>query len=195
MDYENMIIRYMENHQGYITNKEAIQLGVPTVYLTRMMNKNKINKVERGIYMLPTIFEDNLYIYYLRYNKIVYSGQTALVINEMSNTSLRKIEANVPHNYNTHRINDFKVNRVSNVIYNLGKEMIETEFGNKVPTYNKERVLCDIYSEDYLDTEALNYAIKIAKMKKIDYEHLYEYSIALNVYEKIKFLLEIRDEY
>jgi hypothetical protein len=185
----------MKKNHGYITNRIVKAMGIPTVYLTRMEKNKRINKVDRGIYALPSIFEDNLYIHYLRYNKIVYTGNTALVLNGMSNRSLKNIEANVPYNYNTHRINEFDAIRVNETVYNLGRVFIETEFGNKVPTYNKERVLCDIFIDDNLDNEALNYAIKEAKIKKIDYEVLYEYSVLLNVYEKIKLLLEIRDEY
>lgn len=194
MDYIKTIIDYMEKNNGYITNKAVKGMGIPTVYLTRMVNKKQVNKVDRGIYVLPTIFEDELYTYYLRYQKIIYSGNTALVLNGMSNRSLRDIEANVTYNYNTHRITEIDVFRVNDTVYNLGKVFIETEFGNQVPTYDKERVLCDIFIQDNLDSEALNYAIKSARSKKINYEKLYEYAIKLNVYEKIKLLLELRDE-
>ncbi len=195
MSYRNQIIDYMKNNQGYIKNKIVKDMKIPTVYLSRMVNTKEINKVDRGIYVLPSIFEDLLYIYYLKYNKIIYTGNTALVLNGMSNRSLKEIEANVLYNYNPHLITGFNVNRVNEINYNLGKVFIETEFGNKVPTYNKERVLCNIFIDNNLDNEALNYAIKKAKEKKIDYELLYEYSVHLKIYDKIKLLLEIRDEY
>lgn len=195
MSYVKQILNYMENNQGYITNRITKDLGIPTIYLTRMTKSDEIKKVLRGIYVLPKIVEDELFIYYLKYSNIIYTGNTALVLNKMSNRSLKIIEANVMYNYNPHRITDFKVNRVNEMNYNLGKEFVETEYGNKVPTYNKERVLCNIFINEDLDNEALNYAIRQAKIQKIDYEKLYEYSIKLNVYDKIRFLLEIRDEY
>lgn len=195
MSYVKQILNYMENNQGYITNRITKDLGIPTIYLTRMTKSDEIKKVLRGIYVLPKIVEDELFIYYLKYSSIIYTGNTALVLNKMSNRSLKIIEANVMYNYNPHRITDFKVNRVNEMNYNLGKEFVETEYGNKVPTYNKERVLCNIFINEDLDNEALNYAIRQAKIQKIDYEKLYEYSIKLNVYDKIRFLLEIRDEY
>ncbi len=195
MSYVKRILNYMENNQGYITNRITKDLGIPTIYLTRMTKSGEIKKVLRGIYVLPKIVEDELFIYYLKYSNIIYTGNTALVLNKMSNRSLKIIEANVMYNYNPHRITDFKVNRVNEMNYNLGKEFVETEYGNKVPTYNKERVLCNIFINEDLDNEALKYAIRQAKIQKIDYEKLYEYSIKLNVYDKIRFLLEIRDEY
>jgi hypothetical protein len=182
----------MENNDGYISNKMTKKLGIPTIYLTRMAEKKDILKVTRGVYILPNIFEDELFINYLRYSKIIYSGNTALVLNKMSNRSLKEIEANVPISYNIHNSVTFKTNRVNNLRYTLGKSFIKTDFGNLVPTYNKERVLCDIFTFETLDNEALNYAIKSAKEQKINYEQLYDYSIKLGIYEKIRLLLEIR---
>ncbi|MGI6392609.1 MAG: type IV toxin-antitoxin system AbiEi family antitoxin domain-containing protein [Candidatus Izemoplasmatales bacterium] len=192
MNYEDKIIEYMNNNKGYITNKITKELGIPTIYLTRMINDNSIVRVSRGIYALPNVFEDDLFINCLRYSKIVYSGNTALVLNKMSNKSLKEIEANVPSNYNTHRIDSIKVKRVNDEYYNTGKTFIKTEFGNYVPTYDKERVLCDIFKYESLDNEELNFAVKTAKEIGINYEKLYEYSITLDVYEKIRYLLEIR---
>jgi IMP cyclohydrolase len=194
MRHSETIINYMKKNKGYITNKTVKGMGIPTVYLSRMVENKQVNKVDRGIYVLPHGFKDELYNYYLKYQKIIYSGNTALVLNGMSNRSLSSIEANVAYNYNTHRITEILVYRVNETTYNLGKVFIETEFGNLVPTYDKERVLCDIFIHNNLDSEALNYAIKAARSKKIDYEKLYDYAIKLNVYEKIKLLLEIRDE-
>lgn len=195
MNHKETIIDYMSKNQGYITNKTVKKMGIPTIYLSRMVKNKEVNKVDRGIYVLPHIFEDEIYTYYLRYQKIIYTGNTALLLNGMSNRSLSSIEANVTYNYNTHRIIEIGVYRVNDTVYNLGKVFIETEFGNQVPTYDKERVLCDIFIHDNLDSEALNYAIKTARSKRIDYEKLYEYAIQLNIYEKIKLLLELRDEY
>lgn len=195
MNYKDTIIDYMSKNQGYITNKTVKKMGIPTIYLTRMVKNKEVNKVDRGIYVLPHVFDDALYTYYLKYQKIIYTGNTALVLNGMSNRSLRKIEANVTYNYNTHRITEIDVFRVNETVYSLGRVFIETEFGNQVPTYDKERLICDIFIHENLDNEALNYAIKSARSKKINYEKLYEYAIKLNVYEKIKLLLELRDEY
>lgn len=192
MKYDDKIIEYMNSHDGYITNKKTKELGVPTIYLTRLVNDKRIARVARGIYALPNIFEDELFINFLRYSKIIYSGNTALVLNKMSTKSLKVIEANVPSNYNTHRINSIDVKRVNNDYYNIGKTFLKTEFGNYVPTYNKERILCDVFKDDSLDNEELNYAVKTAKEIGINYDKLYEYSRALNVYEKIRYLLEIR---
>jgi hypothetical protein len=159
-----------------------------------MQDAKKINKVERGIYVLPSVLEDELFIYYLKYKKIVYTGNTALVLNDLSNRSLKEIEANVLYRYNTHRISNLKVHRVNDIRYSLGRTMMRTQFGNLVPTYNQERVICEIFIDDVLDNEGLNYAINMARSRKIDYERLYEYAVKLNIYEKIKLLLELRND-
>ena len=194
MNHSETILIYMKKNHGYITNKQVKDLSVPTIYLKRMQDDKKINKVERGIYVLPSVLEDELFIYYLRYKKIVYTGNTALVLNDLSNRSLKEIEANVLYRYNTHRISNLKVHRVNDIRYSLGRTMMRTQFGNLVPTYNQERVICEIFIDDVLDNEGLNYAINMARSRKIDYERLYEYAVKLNIYEKIKLLLELRND-
>jgi len=194
MNHSETILIYMKKNHGYITNKQVKDLSVPTIYLKRMQDDKKINKIERGIYVLPSVLEDELFIYYLRYKKIVYTGNTALVLNDLSNRSLKEIEANVLYRYNTHRISNLKVHRVNDIRYSLGRTMKRTQFGNLVPTYNQERVICEIFIDDVLDNEGLNYAINMARSRKIDYERLYEYAVKLNIYEKIKLLLELRND-
>ena len=49
MNYEDKIIEYMNNNEGYITNKITKELGVPTIYLTRMVNNNSIVRVSEDI--------------------------------------------------------------------------------------------------------------------------------------------------
>lgn len=110
----------------------------------------------------------------------------------MSNTSIREIEANIPFNYNPHRIENIKIKRVNSKLYNLGKTFLKTSFGNLVPTYDKERVICDIYAKNDLDLESVSFAINKAISTGIDYEKLYEYSKQIGVYEQVKYIWEIR---
>lgn len=191
MNYQEKIIKYMEQNNGYITNKIAKNINIPTIYLTRMNNDNLITRITRGIYMLPSYFEDELYVNYLRYNKIIYTKNTALVFNNMSNRSLKSIDANVPHNYNPHRIKEVNIFRVNDIIYNLGKTLIETEFGNQVISYDIERTICDIFINDDLSGEEIKYALDSAKEQVINKERLYNYSKELGIYEKIKIILEV----
>lgn len=154
MNYSKKFYEFMNNNNGYITNRLTRELGIPSIYLSRMVETNEIVRVERGIYILPTYLDDELYIYHLKHKRIIYNtGSVALSLNGMSNTSIRQIEANIPLNYNLHRIENIKINRVNSKLYNLGKTFLKTSFGNLVPTYDKERVICDIYANNDLDLE------------------------------------------
>lgn len=62
MNYSEKIYEYMNNNNGYITNKLTRELGIPSIYLSRMVETNEIVRVERGIYILPTYLDDELYI-------------------------------------------------------------------------------------------------------------------------------------
>lgn len=182
MSYSEIIINYMKNNKGYIINKVVKDMGIFIIYFIRMVKNNELNKVKRGIYVLFYVFEDEFYMYYLKYQKIIYIGNIVLVFNGMLNCFLRCIECNVLYNYNIYCIMEIDVYRVNEMVYNLGKVFIEIDFGNMVFIYDKERVLCDIFVYDYLDSEVLNYVIKLVRSNKIDYEKFYKYVIKLNVY-------------
>lgn len=191
MNYNDKITKITRDNNGYITNRLLKENNIPTIYLTRSVNEERLIKVDRGIYMIPSLIEDELYILQIRHPKIVYSGHTAVFLNEMSNRSLKVIEANVPFNYNPHRIKNITINRVNDVLYSLGVIYIETSFGNKVRTYDKERVLCDIFLENKLESEEIKFALDIARKKGIDQEKLFNYAEKLKILDYIKILLEV----
>lgn len=191
MTYQEKVVKYMEQNNGYITNKIAKDINIPTICLTRMNNDNLITRITRGIYILPSYIEDELYINYLRYNKIIYTKNTALVLNNMSNRLLKSVDANVPHSYNPHRIKEINIFRVNDITYNLGKTLIVTEFGNPVMSYDIERTICNIFIDDELSSEEIKYALDSAKEQVINKERLYNYSKELGIYEKIKIIFKI----
>ncbi len=191
MNYNEEIKNIVTNNKGYITNRHLKEKGIPTIYLTRAVVDGRLIRVNRGIYTTPEMIEDELYILQIRHPKIVYSGHTAIVLNEMSNRSLKIIEANVPFSYNPHRIKNITINRVNDLLYNLGVTYIETSFGNKVRTYDKERVLCDIFLGNKIESEEIKYALDIARKKGIDQDKMFKYAKKLKILDYIKILLEV----
>ncbi len=50
MDYENKVLEYMKNNSDTITIEEVNEQNIPRVILTRLLNKNLIEKVKKGLY-------------------------------------------------------------------------------------------------------------------------------------------------
>lgn len=50
MDYENKVLEYMKNNSDTITIEEVNEQNIPRVILTRLLNKNLIEKVKKCLY-------------------------------------------------------------------------------------------------------------------------------------------------
>lgn len=191
MNYEEKILDIVRNNNGHTNSGQIKEKGIPTIYLTRLVNKGRLLRVERGIYVLPNIIEDEFYINSLKYNNIVYSRKTALYLNNLSNKSIRSIDANVPINYSNANIKTVKIYRVNSIIYQTGITKVVTPYGNEVKTYDKERCICDLFALDIYDDEEIRFAINEYRKERIDYEKLYSYAAILKVLEKVKGIFEI----
>ena len=66
-------------NEGFITSKRATELGYPRIYLTFLVNQNRIYKVGRGLYSCDKNYNGNPLIEFQKHNtKIIYSCFTAL---------------------------------------------------------------------------------------------------------------------
>lgn len=191
MNYEEKILDIVINNKGHTNNGQIKEKGIPTIYLTRLVNKGLLLRVERGIYVLPNIIEDEFYINSLKYNNIVYSRKTALYLNNLSNKSIRSMDANVPINYSNTSIKTVKIYRVNSVTYQTGITKVVTPYGNEVKAYDKERCICDLFVLDIYDSEEIRFAINEYRKERIDYEKLYNYASTLKVLDKVKSIFEV----
>lgn len=191
MYHEERILEIVRNNKGHTNNGYIKEQGIPTIYLTRLVNKGLLMRVERGIYVLPHILEDEFYINSLKYNGIVYSRKTALYLNKLANKSIRNIEANVTFNYSNPNIKTLKLYRVNNVTYQTGITKVVTPYGNEVKAYDKERCICDLFILDIYDNEEIRFAINEYRKDKVNYEKLYKYAESLKVLDKVKSIFEV----
>ncbi len=190
MSLDNIITIGKANN-GYITSKEIIEKGIPTVYLSRMLAAKTLNRLSYGIYILKGYPEDELYTLGLRYNRAVFARHTALYLNGMSNRQMERIEANFPSTYNTTKIRNLKCYHPNDQLYRLGMVTISTSMDHKVKTYNVERCICDLFYYDDFDVEDKVYAIKTVDKNKIDYDKLFYYAQKMNVLLQVKSVFEV----
>lgn len=168
-----------------------VENNIPTTYLTRLVNKGTIERVSRGVYIDVNYLEDEFYVISLKYPKLIFSRRTALYLNNMSNRSIDKIEANSTRNYFNENIKNIKIYRVNKEIYETGITDVITPFGNIVKTYNMERCICDLYLLDEYDIEQRKYAIDYYLTKKVNLERLYKYANKFGIYDKMLGIFEV----
>ena len=85
-------------------------------------------------------------LYQLRKSKMVYSHETALFLNGLTDRDPVAYCVTVPTGYNTSKLRQDGL-----IVYTIKKELLElgictkqTTFGNDIRTYNLERTICDI---------------------------------------------------
>lgn len=189
----NKVLKIMKNNKGIITSSQIETYGIPRVYLSKMVEKNIIERIERGIYVTKDYEYDEYYLFQLKYPKTVFSYNTALYFYEMTERTPIKMDVSISKNYNPHRFKDIvNVYRINDELFELGIVDKKSPQGMKVRTYNLERTICDIIKDkDSIDIEIRNKAIKKAiKSKEFNASKMFEYAKKMNIYDKVKNYME-----
>ncbi|MGI6334433.1 MAG: type IV toxin-antitoxin system AbiEi family antitoxin domain-containing protein [Saccharofermentanales bacterium] len=194
MDYAKQIKEKMKKRSGIITSKEVNDSDIPTIYLTRMVEKGEIIRADRGIYILPDGDYDEYYFFHKRYKVAVFSYVSALYLHQFTDIIPEEIEITVYRGYNPHRIaGNVRVHYATKSIHNLGVTERKTIFGNTVKVYDLERTVCDLVKDrDEIETELFSKTInKYVRDKNKDLNKLYAYSKQMKIYEKVREILEV----
>lgn len=187
------VLKIMKNNKGIITSSQIENYGIPRVYLSKMIEKGIIERIDRGIYVTKDFEYDEYYLFQLKYPKTVYSYNTALYFYGVTERTPIKMDVSISKDYNPHRFKDIvNVYRINDELFNLGIVEKKSPQGMKVRTYNLERTVCDIIKDkDSIDIEIRNKAIKKAiKGKEFNASKMFDYAKKMNIYEKVKNYME-----
>lgn len=195
MDKYVKILDYAKSNNGYITNKEAENLGVNSTFLSNLVNDKKIERVGNGIYKLPNYPIDDFYILSKSSNRMCFSHATALYLHNMSDRIPLVYDITVPYNYNGNLLNNKNVTLryVKDDIFPIGMIDIKTINDLTVKCYDLERTICDIIRDkNHMDKEIYSKALKeYAKNKNKDILKLIKYAQKLNVEDQVVELMEV----
>lgn len=194
MDYIKKIKEKLNKTSGVITSKELKNSNIPTIYLTRMVEKGEIIRADRGIYIDSNGDYDEYYFFHNRCKVAVFSYVSALYLQGFTDIIPNEMEVTVYKGYNPHRISgNVRIHYVTKEIYDLGMTECQTMFGNTVKVYDLERTICDfIKNRSEIETELFSKTInKYVRYGNKDLNKLYEYSKKMKIYEKVKEILEV----
>ena len=194
MDCIKKIKEKMNKTGGVITSKQLKDSNIPTIYLTRMVEKGELIRADRGIYIGSDGDYDEYYFFHNRYKVAVFSYVSALYLHQFTDIIPMEMEVTVYKGYNPHRISgNVRVHYVVKDVYDLGITECQTMFGNTVKAYDLERTVCDIIkNRSEIETELFSKTVnKYVRYKNKDFNKLYEYSKEMKIYEKVKEILEV----
>lgn len=195
MDNFKKILKIMKNNGGYITTKELEKNNINRYFLTKMVERKQINRISRGYYGLVNYNADEYYKIISMCEKAVFSMNTALYLNNLSDRTPLVFDVTVPYYYGgSLRKNDkVKLYFVKSSILDLGKIEITSPFGMKIKVYDKERTICDIVkNRNNIDMEIFSKAIKnYINSNNKNLNKLMKYAKELKIEKKIKEYMEV----
>ena len=160
--FTNTMKQIMDANNGMLSTRMIEPLNISRQYLLIMENNNDIEKVSRGIYVSSNTFEDSYFSFQQKYKKAIFSHMNALYFYGMTEEFPYNYTVTVPQKYHVDIVNKkCNVFYVSDEIYEIGVNEVETPCGNRVRAYDKERCICDIVrSKGRMDPEQVKKSIK-----------------------------------
>ena len=184
-----------ELRNGYLSIAEAQGLGISRTYVQEFISANGFERVARGLYKSPEVWTDELYILTLKNEKAVYSFDTALMLNGLTEREPSEIFVTVSRAYNASHLRSMGiiVNHVRDEWLDLGRTVAKTIYGNEVPVYDMERTICDVLRvRDKKDPQMFAYAVKeYAKSANKNLPRLMKYAKELGVEAEMRQYMEV----
>lgn len=193
MNYENKILNLFNN--GFLRNKDLVDNNIPSVYLTRLVNNNVIERVSRGLYVKTNSLPDDLVILQNKSKNAIYSNMTALYLYGFSDRLPIKYDITVNSGYNgsLQEVDNVNLFYTKKELLNLGEIVYRLDSGNLIKVYDLERTICDVIkNKNRLDQELVNKALrKYFYSKEKNTLKLYEYAKKMKIYKKVRSVFEI----
>ena len=186
---------FVNKNNGYLISAYAREEGFSRQYISYFARKNNLERVAEGIYITGDTWPDYLYISQLRNKEVVFSFETSLYLHGLMDREPTFTSVSVNYGYNAMHLKNkgFKVHTSITDIYNIGIEIVETQFGNFVKTYDMERTICDIIKyKKYMDIQVFTTALKeYIKSDNKRIPVLMDYAKKLKVEDKVKDYFEV----
>ena len=193
MEYESKILKLFNN--GYLITKDVTDNNIPRTYLTKLIKKNKIERVSRGVYIKKNVLVDEFVILQSKSKYAIYSNTTALYLHGFSNRIPIRYDITVKSGYKGSLQKEKNVNLfyTKKELLELGVINYKLDSGNIIRVYDLDKTICDIIkNKKKIDAEIFNKAIReYFYSNKKNTLKLYEYAKKMNIYNKVRDTFEI----
>jgi len=189
------IIRMAKENNGTVTTAMVVEAGFSRGNIKYLADKGMIEKSARGVYILPEVWEDEIFNLQNRFKRGIYSHETALFLWDLTDRTPSRYHMTFPANYNLTNPKEENVQCVQCMesLYELGIANAMTPGGNEVRAYSMERTLCDILRpHSRVDIQIVTEAFKrYANRSDKNIPVLSEYAKMLKVETKLRTYLEV----
>lgn len=189
------ILRMAKENHGTVTAAMVASAGISRGNIKYLVDKGILEKSARGVYILPDMWEDEIFNLQSRFKRGVYSHETALFLLDLTDRTPNRYHMTFPANYNLTKPKEENVwcAQCKGELYDLGITQVITPGGNMVRAYSAERTLCDVLrAHNRVDIQVVTEAFKhyvIRQDKNIPV--LSEYAKRLKVEKRLRAYLEV----
>lgn len=195
MEINKVIMNEIKQNNNMIMTAQVVELGFSRALLSKYVRAGLLERGRQGVYILPDSVHDDMYTMMLRTDKIIFSHDTALFLNGLSERTPFEHAVTIPSNSVLSEILMEECNcyYIKPELYELGVVKRKTTFGNEVRCYNAERTICDLLrSRNRMDDETVISAIKnYAAYRDKDLNRLAAYAEKLRVSKILKQYMEV----
>lgn len=189
------IIKVAKENNGIITTAMVVLNGISRGSLKHFVDKGLIEKVSRGVYILPEFWEDEFINLQSRFKRGIFSLETALFLCDLTDRTPNRYSMTFPNTYNVTQAKAIGVicSQSQEPMYSMGIVDLKTPNGNIVKGYCVERTLCDILKpRNHIDIQIVSEAYKrYAKGKSRNIPLLSEFAKILKVEKRLRAYLEV----
>ena len=179
---------------GVITSKLVTEAGLHRSLIQQFVNNGELIKYGRGLYLRSDVWEDDFYLLQRKYERGIYSHDTALYLLGYSDRTPAKYTMTFPKGYHTASLKNESIiiKRVVPENYSFGITEIRSLSGKPIRAYDLERTLCDILRGSGSDIQIVNEAMKrYAASSNKNIHKLVKYAEQLRVKPKIQRYMEV----
>ena len=194
MTNKEKVKELLAKYNGVITSEQVTLAGLHRSGLQELVKDGILCCFGRGIYVLNNVWEDDMHLLQCRYEKGIYSHDTALYIWGFSDRAPASYTMTFPKGYNSPslKLENVYIKRVIPENYSLGVVEVQSPGGNPIRIYDLERTLCDILRGSGSDIQIVNAAMKkYASSKDKDIHKLMKYAEQLHVKTKVLRYMEV----
>lgn len=195
MEINSIILEEIKKNNNMITTAQAVELGFSRYLLSKYEKEGLLERERQGVYILPDSVHDDMYTLMLRSRKIIFSHDTALFLNGLSERTPFVHSVTIPNNTRVSKVirEECTCYYIKPELYQIGAITRKTTLGNVVRCYNAERTICDLLrSRNRLDEETVISAIKnYAASSDKDLNLLAVYASQFGVDRELKRYMEV----
>lgn len=195
MKINSSILEAIKKNNNVITTAQVVELGFSRYLLSKYEKEGLLERERQGVYVLPDSVHDDMYTLMLRSRKIIFSHDTSLFLNGLSERTPFIHSVTIPNDTRVSKViqEECTCYYIKPELHQIGMTMRKTTLGNEVRCYNAERTICDLLrSRNRLDEETVISAIKnYAIYSDKDLNLLAVYASKFGVDKELKRYMEV----